>query len=131
MVACKRCHAAYIVKNGMARNKQRYRCKSCAYHFVAGDRRVSETLVVKKALAVLLYALGKASLTMLGKIFGHSPSLVYCWMVEEAATLPDPSVPGDIREMGFDEMGHVIGSQKTNSGSSGPWIVAQGAPWPG
>lgn len=131
MITCKRCQSERIVKNGEVREKQRYLCKECSYNFVEGDGRVHETLVVKKALAVMLYALGKASFTMLGKIFGHSPSLIYRWIVEEAANLPDPPISGDIREMEFDEMWHFIGSKKTSSGLSKPWIVAQGEPWPG
>jgi transposase len=129
MVSCKRCQSERIVKNGEVRQKQRYRCKDCRYNFIEGDGRVNESLVVKKALAVILYALGKASFTMLGKIFGHSPSLLYRWIVEEATKLPMPAVCGDIREMEFDEMWHFIGSKKT--GSSRRWIVAQGELLPG
>jgi len=80
--------------------------------------------VVKKALAVILYSLGKASFNMLGKIFGHSPSLLYRWIVEEMAKLPEPAVAGDIKEMEFDEMWHFIGSKNTKSGLSRRWIVA-------
>ena len=131
MVQCKRCQSESVVKNGEVREKQRYLCKLCAYNFIEGDGRVKESLVVKKALAVILYALGKASFTMLGKIFGHSPSLLYRWIVEEAALLPEPVVSGDIKEMEFDEMWHFIGSKKTKSGSSRRWIVAQGELLPG
>ncbi|MFO1352041.1 MAG: IS1 family transposase [Gammaproteobacteria bacterium] len=125
MIQCKRCQSEAVIKNGKARGKQRYRCKQCAYNFIEGDGRINASLVVEKALAVVLYALGKASFNKLGQIFGHSPSLLYRWIVEEAAMLPESVVPGGIREMEFDEMSHFIGSKKTSSGSSG-WIVAQG-----
>ena len=131
MATCKRCGCEQSVKNGKVRGKARYKCKKCGLNFVEGDERVNESLVVKKALAVILYALGKASFNMMGKIFGHSPSLLYCWIVEEMAKLPEPSVPGDIKEMEFDEMWHFIGSKKTKSGSSKRWIVAQGELLPG
>jgi len=91
---------------------------------VEGDERVKASLVVKKALAVILYSRGKASFNMLGKIFGHSPSLMYRWIVEEMAKLPEPAVAGDIKEMEFDEMWHFIGSKNTKSGLSRRWIVA-------
>ncbi len=68
---------------------------------------------------------------MLGKIFGHSPALIYRWVRKEMSALPDPKVSGDIREMEFDEMWHFGGSKKTKSGSSKPWIVAQGELLPG
>lgn len=131
MATCKRCGCERSVKNGKVRGKVRYKCKECGLNFVEGDGRVNESLVVKKALAVILYALGKASFNMLGNIFGHSPSLLYRWIVEAMAKLPEPEVPGDIKEMEFDEMWHFIGSKKTNSGSSRRWIVAQGELLPG
>jgi len=70
MIQCKRCQSAFIVKNGLVRYKPRYKCKACGLNFIEGDMRVKENLVVKKALAVILYSLGKASFGMLGKIFG-------------------------------------------------------------
>ena len=131
MATCKRCGCEQSGKNGKVRGKARYKCKKCGLNFVEGDERVNESLVVKKALAVILYALGKASFNMMGKIFGHSPSLLYRWIVEAMAKLPEPSVPGDLKEMEFDEMCHFIGSKTTKSGSSKRWIVAQGDLLPG
>ncbi|MGZ8933244.1 MAG: hypothetical protein ACXW06_08240 [Halobacteriota archaeon] len=87
--------------------------------------------MAKKAMAIVLYSLAKASFGMLGKVFGVSRALAYRWIKEAAETLPEPEVPGDIKEMEFDEMWHFIGSKKTNSGSLKQWIVAQGEPWPG
>lgn len=123
--------------------EQRYRWKQCGLHFVEGDGRVRENLVAKKAMAVVLYSLAKASFGMLGKVFGVSRALTYRWIREAAEALPEPEVSGDIKEMEFDEMWRFIGSKKTSSGSSIPsgafmtfrlqerWIVAQGEPWPG
>ena len=131
MVTCKRCGSEKTVKNGKVRQKVRYKCKGCGLNFIEGDRRVKESLVVKKALAVLLYSLGKASFGMLGKIFGHSRSLTYRWIAEEAAKLQEPSISGDIHEIEFDEMWHFLQKKLRNSGSSRPWIVALGEPLPG
>ena len=131
MITCKRCNSEKTVKNGFVREKPRYKCKDCGYNFVEGDGRMKDSVVVKKALAVILYSLGKASFGMLGKIFGVSRSLTYRWIIEEASRLPEPCVPGDIRELAFDEMWHFVGSKKTKNGSSKPWIVAQGELLPG
>ena len=131
MTQCKRCQAELTIKNGVVRGKARYKCKACGYNFIEGDGRVKENLVVKKALAVILYSLGKASFGMLGKIFDVNRSLTYRWIKEEADKLPVPLVSGEIREMEFDEMWHFIGSKKTKNGSSRRWIVAQGELWPG
>lgn len=116
MIQCKRCKATGAVKNGVVRGKQRYRCDACGYNFTQGDGRVNQSLAAKKALAVILYSLSKSSFNMLGHIFGVSRSLVYRWIVEAAAKLPEPRVPGTIQEMEFDEMWHFIGSKKTSAG---------------
>ncbi len=72
MTQCKQCASTQKVKNGKVRGKQRYRCKHCGYNYVEGDERLNASLVVKKALAILLYAIGKSSCGMLGTIFGVS-----------------------------------------------------------
>lgn len=131
MINCKRCHAEEIIKNGLVRNQIRYRCKKCGLNFIEGDRRVKDSVAVKKALAVILYSLGKASFGMLAKILGHSRSLTYRWISEEAAKHSEPVISGDIKEIEFDEMWHFIQSKKTKDGSSKPWIVAQGELLPG
>lgn len=131
MTQCKRCDSEKTIKNGTVRGKRRYKCKICGYNFTEGDGRVNESLVVKKALAVILYSLGKASFGMLGKLFGVNRSLTYRWIRDEAEKLSEPVVSGKIREMEFDEMWHFIGSKKTKNGSSKPWTVAHGELWPG
>ena len=131
MIVCKRCQSSCLIKNGIVRGKPRYKCKECAYNFIQGDRRTNESIAVKKALAVMLYALGKASFGFLGKLFGVSRSLTYRWVKSAADQLPEPTVRGDIKEMEFDEMWHFIGSKKTKDGSSRRWIVAEGELLPG
>ncbi len=131
MARCKNCHGADTVKNGYVRNKQRYHCKGCGYNFVRGDGRMHAETAVKRAFAVLLYALGKSSYGFIAKLFGVTPPAVQKWLQREAARLDEPDIPGTIREMEFDEMWHFIGAKKTKSGSLKPWIVLQSEPWPG
>lgn len=131
MIQCKRCQSSRFMKNGIVRGKARYRCKDCHYNFTEGDERVKEDLIVKKALAIILYSLGKASFGFLGKLFGVSRSIPYRWIKTEAEKVAEPRISGEIKEMEFDEMWHFIGSKKTKNGSSKRWIVAQGELWPG
>ena len=131
MVNCKNCESGCIVKNGKTREKQRYRCKECGYNFVEGDGRTNEKITAKKAMCVLLYSLSKASYSMLAKIFDTWPSLVYRWIKEAGAKLPDQEVSGQISQMEFDEMWHFIGNKKTNFGSSKLLTVAHGELLPG
>jgi len=131
MTHCKNCHGAETVKNGCVRHKQRYQCKACGYNFVVGDDRMKAETAVKRAFAVILYALGKSSYGFIAKLFGVTPPAVQKWLQREADRLDEPKIPGTIREMEFDEMWHFIGSKKTKSGSSKPWTVLQSEPWPG
>ena len=57
---------------------------------------------------------------MLGKIFGIDHTLVYRWIRAFGEGLPEPEVPGGIREMEFDEVWHFIGSKKQGLGHQGP-----------
>ena len=131
MPECKNCKSRSVVKNGIVREKQRYKCKECGYNFVLGDGRTNEKIAAKKAMCVLLYTLSKASYNGLARIFDTWPSLVYRWIVEAGAKLPDEPVPGDIKHMEFDEMWHFVGSKKRSYGSLKHLIVADGEPWPG
>jgi transposase-like protein len=131
MVNCKKCLSEKVAKGGFVRGKRRYICKECSYHFIEGDQRTDDKIIAKKAMCVLFYTLGKGSFRMLAKIFNTQPSLVYRWIVEAGAKLPDTEVSGEIQEIEFDEMWHFVGSKKTSSGSSKPLTVVHGELWPG
>jgi transposase len=119
------------VKNGFVRGKQRFRCKVCGLNFVEGDARTNEKTAAKKAMCIILYSLGKTSFNMLAHIFDSWPSLVYRWIMEAGAKLPESNVSGEVRQMEFDEMWHFIRQKKENYGSSKPLTVAHGELWPG
>jgi transposase len=131
MITCKNCQQTNTVKNGFVRGKQRYKCHTCHYTFVVGDERHKSETELKKALSVILYSLGKASFGFLAKLFGVSRTTTYYWIRDIAAITAEPAIAGDIREIDFDEMWHFIQSKKRNSGSSKPWIIAQGELLPG
>ena len=131
MITCKNCENTHTVKNGFVRGKQRYKCQACGYNFVLGDERHSPATEIKKALAIILYSLGKSSFGFLGKLFGVSRTTTYYWIRQAAARIDSPPIASDIQEIEFDEMWHVIQSKKEKSGLLKPWIVAQGEPLPG
>lgn len=131
MTGCKHCDRKEVVKNGVVRNQQRYKCKSCGLNFVEGDKRIKADTAVKRAFAVILYSLGKSSYGFIAKLFGVTPPAVQKWLKREAALLGEPEISATIKEMEFDEMWHFIGSKKTKSGSSKRWIVLQGELLPG
>ena len=117
MIACKKCNSEKIVKSGIINNKQRFRCKNCGYNFRLGDKRTNEKIAAKKALCILLYAMGKGSFRMIGKILNIKHTLVYRWIRDFGKSLPEPKVPNDIKEIEFDEVWHFVGSKKTSFGS--------------
>jgi transposase len=106
MVICKHCNESAVVKNGIVRGKQRYKCKGCGCNFVGGDGGQRPNAAIRRAFAVILYALGKGPYGFIAKLFGVTPAAVLKWIRQEAASLPGPEVSGAIREMGFDEMWH-------------------------
>ena len=131
MIPCKNCQHTNTVKNGFVRGKQRYKCHACHYSFVLGDERQKPETELKKALSVILYSLGKASFGFLAKLFGVSRTTTYYWIRDIAAITEEPTIAADIHEIDFDEMWHFVQSKKRSSGSSKPWIIAQGKPLPG
>jgi transposase len=131
MIPCKNCRDTQTVKNGFGRGKQRYKCRPCGYNFVLGDDRHSHTTEVKKALAVILYSLGKASFGFLGTLFGVSRPTAYYWIRQAAATIDEPTSTENIQEIAFDEMWHFLQSKQENFGSLRLWIVALDEPVPG
>jgi transposase-like protein len=118
MIECKNCKSTNTTKNGKARRKQRYKCKDCGYNFVIGHAYYTPQKQSMKALAVMLYALGKGSYRMLGKIFGVSNGTIGNWVKEAANGLPEAEIPNEIKEMEFDEMWHYIGKKNGNYGLS-------------
>ncbi len=131
MPTCKKCGSGQAVRNGVVGGRQRYRCKDCGCNYRAGDGRTDAGTAAKKAMCVLLYSMAKGSFRALGRMFNRSHTLIYRWVREFGESLPEPDVPGGIREMGFDEMWHFVGSKKTSFGSSRRLTAAHGEPWPG
>ncbi len=66
----KRCGASDYVKNGIVREMQRTRCKSCGCNFTATPARGKPPRT--KALALLLYAMGNMSFCSIARILGVS-----------------------------------------------------------
>jgi hypothetical protein len=128
-VICKRCHAAEYVKNGKVRGLQRYRCQRCACNFTATAPRGKPPAL--KALTLLLYAMGNMSYRMIGRLLDTSHVSIYQWIRAEAAKLPTPGVPADVKVVMLDEMWHFLQKKHTNSGSGGPMILLSGEPSPG
>ena len=131
MIQFKECQSDTIVKNGIVREKQRYKCKSCGCNFIIGDSRINPATELKRHTCVLFYSLGKASFRFLARLFDVSPTTTYNWVRQTAESFGEPVVDENIKEIEIDEMWHFLQSKKTKNGLSRPWIVTQGELSPG
>lgn len=129
-IICKNCGSTDCTKNGKVRNKQRYKCKSCGYNFVEGDKR-EKVKPEGKALAVLLYSTGKSSYGFISKLFNVSRTAVLKWIRKVAQRLPEPVIDRDIKEVQIDEMWHFINEKNESCGYGEPWIVVETKPLDG
>ena len=102
-IKCKNCISVYCTKNGIVRNKQRYKCKTCGYNFVIGDCR-EKVPPEAKALAILLYSTGKSSYGFIAKLFNVTRGAVLKWIRNAALRIPEPAIGCEIREVELDEM---------------------------
>ena len=128
-IKCAKCSGGEIIKSGKVRKQQRYFCKACRYHFTIHPPR--GLAAPAKALAVLLYSMGKSSYGMIAKLFKVSRPGIYKIIRKAAENETLPAISEDIKDIEFDEMWHFIQSKKTNFGSGKPWIVLRGRPSPG
>jgi len=119
MDACPKCTHPHVVKAGMARGKQRWRCRGCGYQFTRTTRRGRP--LWQKSLAACLYYHG-VSMNALGKMFGVHTSSILKWircLATEHSVKPDPT--GKAIVMDIDEMWHFL---KNNAASVGSGTLA-------
>ena len=77
-VNCPKCEKHKpVIRAGIVRGKQRYKCKTCVYHFVANPAYVAGPELKEKA--IVLYRKGK-SLRDIGRKLGYSHVSVLNWV---------------------------------------------------
>ena len=126
---CKRCGSEEHVKNGLMRNKQRYRCKACGLNFTDTPPRGKPPAL--KAAAVLLYVSG-LSMNRTAQLLGVSTPTIQAWLEQFAAAYaqkPEPEGRAVVIEL--DEMWHYLKKSPNPFGSGRLGIVLQGGWWTG
>lgn len=85
-IECPKCSATAAVKAGIINNRQRYKCKSCAYHFTVNKigKQINSYYVVK---ALQLYVEG-VSYREIERILGVSHVSVMNWVKQYKVTRP-------------------------------------------
>jgi transposase-like protein len=109
---CPKCQNRQCTKDGIVRERQRYRCKQCGYRHTVAHKWYSEE-VKRQALALYLEGLGFRSI---GRLLNCSHVAVYQWIKQygEKARLDVPATEIEVVEM--DEMHSYVGSKKTPVG---------------
>ncbi len=125
MIKCKKCSSESLVKNGIVRGNQRYKCKECGYNFIDRDARTRKDFEVKRALAILLYSAGRCSFRMIAKFLKCSHGTVYYWLKNLGVSLPEPEIPENTQDVEFDEMWHFLKKSLKNYGLSKEFVVFQ------
>ena len=114
MQECPRCKSQKFIKSGVVKERQRYKCKECAFHYSVTQRSdTSKESERRLALTLYLEGLGFRSI---GRILGFSHVAVYNWIKsfgeqvesirQEEATIVE-----------IDEMHSYVGNKKTIAGS--------------
>ena len=113
---CPQCQSAEKVKSGIVKEKQRYKCRGCSFHYTVEVKSTSKPKSMKKnALHLYLEGLGFRSI---GRYLGVSNVSVLNWIKsfgEEVASLHQESK--EIKVVELDEMHSYVGSKKTTVGS--------------
>ena len=78
MESCKHCGCTQLVKNGVVKRKQRYKCLSCKKTFRVGDERVKYSL--EKKLKVIKSYLEGVGIMSIERLEGVPNPLIIYWI---------------------------------------------------
>lgn len=112
MENCPKCKSTNIRKDGIVKEKQRYLCKNCKYHFTVEHRGKGED-IKRNALILYLEGLGFRSI---GRFLDVSHVAVYNWIKSYGEKLEGLRSDDEIEVVEIDEMHTYIGSKKTTVG---------------
>ena len=120
---CKLCSKSLLVRNGIVRGKQRYKCKNCGYNFVQGALRRGKNLD-KQKLALHMY-LENMGFRDIGRVLGVSNVTVLNWVKSAGSFIREyhneNKDSSKVQVMEFDEMWHFISSKKQKFGFGLLW----------
>jgi transposase len=113
MKECPRCKSTNFRKDGIVKEKQRYLCKDCDYHFTVKQRGKSASMK-RNALILYLEGLGFRSI---GRYLDVSHVTVFNWIKAFGEQLESLRSSTEIEVIELDEMHSYIQSKKTIAGS--------------
>ncbi len=109
---CPKCKSNNIRKDSIVKQKQRYLCKDCKYHFTVENIGKPEKLK-RDALILYLEGLGFRSI---GRFLKVSHVAVFNWIKIYGTQLDELRSADEIEVVEIDEMHTYIGLKKTTAG---------------
>jgi transposase len=110
---CPKCKSEKKVKDGIVKNRQRYKCKECNYRFTVEERGLSKSLK-KDALHLYLEGLGFRSI---GRFLNVSHVSVFNWIKAFGKEVGEIKNEESVKIVELDEMHTYVQSKKTIVGS--------------
>ena len=117
MKICPKCKSEERKKDGIVREKQRYKCKKCNYRYTVEKREAKESTKEIRKLALKLYLEG-LGFRSIGRILGFSHVAVYYWIRDFGEKIVElgEKEKEHISVIEIDEMHTYIGNKKTTNG---------------
>jgi transposase-like protein len=111
---CPKCKSNQKVKNGFAREKQRYKCRDCGCNYTQSD--IHRIPVERRVEAIKLY-LESVGFRGIERLTGISNVTVMRWVRKLGGKIGQETVTKkQVSVMELDELWHFIGKKSINSG---------------
>jgi len=107
---CPKCKSGHHVKDGILYGRQRYKCKSCRYHYTV-ERKSDVKPPDTKRLAFEMYLEG-FGFRSIGRILKISYGTVYVWVKEWRSKMPIPRRESSAEAVGLEKLLAHIASKK-------------------
>ncbi len=108
---CPKCGGADSIKDGKAKGRQRYYCKSCGYRYTVNKKSDVKPIEIKK-LALELYLEG-LGFRAIGRVLKISYGTVFKWIRDWGSQVSMPKTEAPVAVMELDEMRTYVRSKKT------------------
>jgi transposase-like protein len=111
---CPKCQSEKSTKNGIVRERQRYKCKDCGNNYTFDYSYFAEKEKKRRfGLAMYLEGLGFHSI---GRLLKVSHVTVMNWVKKYGSELKQIRNPKPVQTMELDELHTYVGSKKTTNG---------------
>jgi transposase-like protein len=111
---CPRCGSIYYCKDGLIKNRQRYQCKDCKYHYTVKEKSNAKSQDIKR-LAFEMYLEG-FGFRQIGRVLKISYGTVFQWIKKWGKNQELPKRNEEIDVIELDEMHTYVGRKKTTDG---------------